>query len=136
MTDLRDKLKTQDKIKIYVDKTRSNEFTGSVFVEDLPSEILSRLKVSDETSELEVVGEFEVEIDDPSEYMAYAMFSDVVIFGEDETSVTLDSSHAALDPEDIEKQLNDRIDWGDFFADYEAGRADAAYDAWKDSQYE
>lgn len=77
---------------------------------------------------------FEVEVEDASEYMGYLNIDSIVVTLKDgrEFQIPLELTNH----ESLGEKLAERFDWSDYFADYEASRADRAYDDWKERMYE
>jgi hypothetical protein len=128
-------LKTADGVKIYVKRARDGEFTGTVYADDLPEELRNRLNLSSATprdGELEVSGEFEVDIDDPHDQIAYPMLRSITVYGEEGAAVDLDCDASGISSTDIESQIEKLIDWGAFWEDWTASACDDAYENYKD----
>lgn len=121
------------KLKINITEIKGDEFFGEVESE-LSAELLDALGLShDHTDRVKVFGWFELEIEDAYEQIGFASIGKVSLEYGDRI-VELDPSDCDLD--NLSAQIDKLIDWSEVCADREAARADAAYDAWKDSQYD
>lgn len=136
-------LRIKDGIKIYVDRVdvSRSEFVGYVYALDLSDALRDRLARSgsdDDFSVVDVAGHFSVRVEDASSEQAVVTLEGLSLFADAEfkrpVAILLDEP--GIEPKDIEEQIEGRIEWTLWFADWRSGRADAALDLWNDSKEE
>lgn len=132
-----------EKLKIGFVIADGDEFEGDIVnfdqLEPFNERAAKALNVEaiDSTYEIVVSGDFEIEVDDPSEYTGYAVVTKVQLtYIKGNETVTLDLTDKDYDRDFLEHRLNQNFDWASYFANYNEGKADLAYESWLDSQYE
>lgn len=114
------------RVSVEIDRAHDGEFSGGLSSDSLPPSIQRRLGLSSRDSvDLDVTGEFEIDIDDASECLAEALFVSLTVWNGDRS---VDLTGSDLDVLDIERQLNRVIDWDSFWQNLESSAIDRAFE--------
>jgi hypothetical protein len=123
-------------IKIHGVRVKGYDFTATVYIDDLPLELLDALRINPNNTDLcevELQGEFSVNAS-KDDCEVDSLDSLYLVNGEHAVDVSQDER---IDCSELKQEILEAADYGSgWYDDYLDSIGDAQYDAWKDSQFD